>query len=80
MEPRIREIARTLVDKVAAKGELDVMADLANALPVMVIAEMLGVPADRYETFKRWSDIIIAADNNLPGSPQPPSYFTPARG
>jgi cytochrome P450 len=80
LEPRIREIARTLVDKVAAKGELDVMADLANALPVMVIAEMLGVPADRYETFKRWSDIIIAADNNLPGSPQPPELLHARQG
>jgi cytochrome P450 len=80
LEPRIREIARTLVDNVAAKGELDVMADLANALPVMVIAEMLGVPAERYETFKHWSDLIIAADNNLPGSPQPPELLHARQG
>jgi cytochrome P450 len=80
LEPRIREIARALLDKVAAKGEFDVMADLANALPVMVIAEMLGVPAERYETFKHWSDIIIAADNNLPGSPQPPELLHARQG
>ena len=72
LEPRIREIARELLDKAEARGEFDVMADLANVLPVMVIAEMLGVPPEKYETFKQWSDMIIAADNNLPGSPQPP--------
>ncbi|MGH7781193.1 MAG: cytochrome P450, partial [Candidatus Binataceae bacterium] len=59
LEPRIREIARALIGKVAVRGEFDVMADLANILPVMVIAEMLGVPAEKYAMFKDWSDRII---------------------
>ncbi|HVA78456.1 MAG TPA: cytochrome P450 [Candidatus Binataceae bacterium] len=71
LEPRIREIARTLVDKAAMRGEFDVMADLANILPVMVIAEMLGVPADKSAMFKDWSDRIIAAGNTIPGAPPP---------
>jgi cytochrome P450 len=33
LEPRIREIAKELLDKAAAKGEFEVMADLANPLP-----------------------------------------------
>jgi len=41
-------------------------------LPVTVIAEMLGVPPDLNEKFKRWSDTIIGGDNNVPGAPQPP--------
>src|SRR5262249_22951328 len=49
MEPRIREITAKLLDSVQRKGQFEVMADLANPLPVMVIAEMLGVPPDRYE-------------------------------
>jgi cytochrome P450 len=72
LEPRIRELANGLVAEAERRGELDVMADVANRLPVMVIAEMLGIPPERYATFKRWSDIIVAADNNLPGTPQPP--------
>ena len=47
------------------------MADLANPLPVMVIAEMLGVAPEMYETFKRWSDKVVEADNTLPGMPIP---------
>jgi cytochrome P450 len=50
------------------------MADLANPLPVMVIAEMLGVPPDRYETFKRESDTIVSSDNTMPGMPLPQAF------
>jgi pimeloyl-[acyl-carrier protein] synthase len=71
LEPRIREIAAQLVDTAQRKGSLDVMADVANTLPVMVIAEMLGVPPEMYQTFKDWSDKIVEADNVLPGMPMP---------
>jgi cytochrome P450 len=76
LEPRIREIASTLLDKAAKRGEFDLMADLATPLPVMVIAEMLGIPADRYETFKEWSDHIIDSDNVPPGTPIPEPIVT----
>ena len=71
MEPRIREIATRLLDDVERKGSFDVMADMANILPVMVIAEMLGVPPELYQTFKQWSDTIITGGNTLPGQPIP---------
>jgi cytochrome P450 len=71
MEPRIREIATALLDAVARKGEFEVMNDLANALPVMVIAEMLGVPSELYAQFKHWSDAVISGGNTLPGMPLP---------
>ncbi len=71
LEPRIRQIAKDLLDKVAVKGEFDVMADLATPLPVMVISELLGVPPEEYQQFKKWSDKIVEADNTLPGMPIP---------
>jgi cytochrome P450 len=71
MEPRIREIATKLLDDIERKGSFDVMADMANILPVMVIAEMLGVPPELYQTFKQWSDTIITGGNTLPGQPIP---------
>jgi cytochrome P450 len=72
LEPRIREIAKELLDRVVAKGDFDVMADLGNVLPVTVIAEMLGVPPELNAKFKHWSDTIIGGDNNVPGNPPPP--------
>jgi cytochrome P450 len=82
LEPRIREIAKNLLDAVERKGEFDVMADLANPLPVMVISDLLGVPPEEYQQFKNWSDKIIEADNTLPGMPIPDeikSAFTELR-
>jgi cytochrome P450 len=71
LEPRIREIAKNLLDAAQRKGEFDVMADLANPLPVMVISDLLGVPHEEYQQFKNWSDKIIEADNTIPGMPIP---------
>ncbi|MGB9380576.1 cytochrome P450 [Candidatus Binatus sp.] len=71
LEPRIREIAKNLLDAAERKGQFDVMADLANPLPVMVISDLLGVPPEEYQQFKNWSDKIIEADNTLPGMPIP---------
>lgn len=56
LEPRIREIAHSLVDEFPPDGPADAVAGFAFALPVSVLAELLGVPdADRAQ-FKRWSD------------------------
>jgi cytochrome P450 len=71
LEPRIREIAKNLIDAAERKGEFDAMVDLANPLPVMVISELLGVPPEEYHQFKNWSDKIIEADNTPPGMPIP---------
>ena len=59
LEPRIREIAREMIDAVAASGTMDIVRDLATPLPVTVIAEILGVDASKRDDFKRWSNAIV---------------------
>ncbi len=59
MEPRIREITARLLERVEKNGEMDLATDLAVPLPVIVIAEILGIEADRHEDFKRWSDDVV---------------------
>ena len=61
LEPRIREISSELLDAMLAKEEFDFITDLATPLPVIVIAEMLGVEPERRLDFKRWSDDVIQA-------------------
>jgi pimeloyl-[acyl-carrier protein] synthase len=61
LEPRIRAITGELLDRIAARGEFEVMGDLANPLPVIVIAEMLGVSSGDHEQFKRWSNDLIGS-------------------
>jgi cytochrome P450 len=42
--PFVREAVKELLDEAEKKGSMDVMRDLATPLPVLVIAEMMGVP------------------------------------
>jgi cytochrome P450 len=76
LEPRIREIANNLIDAAERNAAFEVMADLANPLPVMVISDLLGVPPGDYQQFKDWSDKVVEADNTLPGMPMPDEIKT----
>jgi cytochrome P450 len=64
LEPRITAITNELLDHVVAAGEMDIVRDLACPLPVTVISELLGIPAELREDFKRWSDALVAGDEN----------------
>ncbi|MCA0454689.1 MAG: cytochrome P450 [Chloroflexi bacterium] len=55
LRARIQSVTSSLLDAAEANGKLDVMADLAVPLPVMVIADMLGVPESDRELFRGWS-------------------------
>jgi cytochrome P450 len=60
LRPRIREIIDTLLDSVSDRSEFDLVEEIAYPLPVIVIAEMLGVPPEDRADFKRWSDDVVA--------------------
>lgn len=66
LEPRIRAIADELVASLRERQEFDLTADLSIPLPVIVIAEMLGVEPERRADFKRWSDSIITMISGTP--------------
>ena len=58
MRPRVRTLARELLSAAEpdADGEIDVMAALAEPLPAIAIAIMLGVDAADQQQFKSWSE------------------------
>jgi cytochrome P450 len=60
LRPRAAEIARELLDR-ATGDTLELHDDFACPLPVVLIAEMLGVPPSEREQFKRWSDASVEA-------------------
>jgi cytochrome P450 len=66
LAPRVREIARDLVDRMAARETCDFVTDLAQPLPTTVIAELLGIEQARREEFRRWSDSLILACSGAP--------------
>ena len=61
--PRIQQIVGELLDEVAEKDRFDLISDFAFPLPVIVIAEMLGIPAQDRDRFNVWSnDIALAVE------------------
>lgn len=59
LEPRIAEVTNDLLDDINS-GTIDLVDSLAYPLPVIVIAELLGVPATDRELFRRWADELLA--------------------
>lgn len=64
LEPRITAIVAELLDQMSARGQAseeftDFIEAFAAPLPVTVIAELLGVPAERRADFRRWSDALV---------------------
>jgi pimeloyl-[acyl-carrier protein] synthase len=55
LEEHIRAIANDLIDKALRKGSMDVMSDIAEPLPAIVTAELLGVPVEDHDQLKDWS-------------------------
>jgi cytochrome P450 len=75
MEPQIQQIVNELFDKALARGHIDWMAEVANPLPVIVIADMLGLPRDNWRDFKAWTDAIINRSAEAPSASQNFSGF-----
>ena len=67
LRPRAQQIVDEILDRVEGDGGMDLIGDLAYPLPVIVIAEMLGVPAEDRDTFRQWStDMARSLDPFLP--------------
>ncbi|GEN53786.1 cytochrome P450 family protein [Halobacillus faecis] len=66
LEPRIREIADDLLNQMKQKETtVDLIDDYAFPLPIIVISEMLGVPAEDRDKFRTWSNTIVSASNEM---------------
>jgi cytochrome P450 len=58
--PRISQLTEELLDRIASAGTADLIAALAYPLPVIVIAELMGIPPEDRDRFKQWSDVIVS--------------------
>jgi cytochrome P450 len=67
LEPRIAALADGLLERVLERGEMDLVADFADPLPLLVIAEMLGIPVVDRQRLARWSDAILHLGDTIMG-------------
>ena len=61
MEPSLKKLVDRLLDRLARKGEADLIADFAAAIPIEVIGNLLDVPLDEREPLRDWSLAILGA-------------------
>jgi cytochrome P450 len=61
LSSRIQEIVDKLLDGIAGRGEMEVIADFAYPLPITVIAELMGVEPERQDFFRQASQKIAVA-------------------
>jgi cytochrome P450 len=67
LEPRIRDLSRELLDKVMVQDEVDFATEYSVPLPMMVIAEMIGMPVEDWPRFRQWSDLILKLSYTMRG-------------
>ncbi|MGW0466498.1 cytochrome P450 family protein [Streptomyces sp. NPDC003027] len=60
LRPRIERLTGELADTMAPTGHADLVDSFAFPLPITVICELLGIPAADRDTFRAWSNEIVA--------------------
>ena len=69
LEPRVREWTNALLDRLDGRDEFDVVHEFTALLPTTVVGTMLGIPADRHDDARQWTDDLLTRE---PGNPVPP--------
>jgi cytochrome P450 family 142 subfamily A polypeptide 1 len=65
LSDHIRELSNEIIDDIAERGECDFVEDVAIHVPLIVIAELLGLDPDQRQKLYRWSDAMMAGDGHI---------------
>jgi cytochrome P450 len=58
-EPRVRQLAQRLTDGFAERGSADLIDEFAFPLPIYAICDLLGVPREDQDDFRRWAGMML---------------------
>jgi len=62
IEPRVRQVVTEVLDEVDTMESCDFLADIAVPVPLIVIAELMGLPVEDRKRFWEWSDAMMAGE------------------
>src|SRR3954468_22386618 len=65
LEDRVRELTRGVLDAVDPSAEVDLVDAVTAPVPMLVIAELLGVPTEDRDRFRIWSDGVMEAATEM---------------
>lgn len=74
LREHIRDIAKSLLDRVAAAGSMEIMNDFAIPLPAIVTAELFGLPREDYVRLKSWSEEFARMIGSFQHNPERAMY------
>lgn len=60
LRPRIQQLADRIIDQALQQGGMEVISELAVALPIRVLADLFGAPPEDCWRFKQWADILLS--------------------
>ncbi len=60
LRPQITSLANGLIDRFEGKGEVELLSEFATPIPVIVICDLLGVPAEMAQQLLAWSHDMVA--------------------
>jgi cytochrome P450 len=60
LQVRIGELSDELLDRGLRRGQMDLVADYALPIPVTIICELLGIPAEDHERLHRWTQVLVS--------------------
>jgi len=75
LRPRIEGITTEILDRAGGADRFDLVTEFAYPLPVIVIAEMLGVPAKDRTAFQQWSAILVRGLDPMVGEDEQEAVF-----
>jgi cytochrome P450 len=61
LQDNVEHLASGIVDSIAERGECDFVTDVAAALPLKIVCELMGIPDSHYEFVFEQSNIILGA-------------------
>ena len=59
LEYQIEEVAKEILNNVIENGHMDLISDLAYPLPIRIIAELLGIPPEDHQLYKKWVNGLV---------------------
>jgi cytochrome P450 len=59
LRPTVARLTDELLDSAAERVEIDLISEVAGPLPAIVLAELLGIPAEDHATFRAWATTVI---------------------
>jgi cholest-4-en-3-one 26-monooxygenase len=76
LEPHIRDLSNQIIDEIRHRGEIDFVEDFAIHVPLIVIAELMGLDPEGRQKLYRWSDAMMGGDGHT--EPDDPALLAAA--